>query len=123
MEEISYNDTEAIKDLFTGRKIVKAEDSTLTLDNGVTVQVVPNDGCWMCINGNYSLTQLNKVKNVITNVEVVKKTDNDDNTVYKIFVYAEGLPASSKNKKKLVEVSGADGNGYYGTGYILEVTR
>ena len=51
-------------------------------------------------------------------VKVDKNNPDDkwsDEYSYKIFVYAE-------NKKiKIVQVDGDDGNGYYGTGYLISV--
>lgn len=117
--EIYYDEEDKIKELLMYRKIVKVENDTLYLDNGIELEVVGNVGCGGCASGNYDVTELNECDNVITNVEFT--CDNDDSecggTSYKIFVYAE-------NKRiKIVQVDGTDGNGYYGTGYSIIVKK
>ena len=47
--------------------------------------------------------------------EDINDPKSDDDTSYKIFVYAED------KKIKAVQVDGDDGNGYYGTGYSIMV--
>lgn len=112
-----YEESE-VKDLLMFRKVVKVEDDTLILDNGMELQIQPNEGWSGCGSGWYSLIELNECDNIITNVEFVcdeDTVDTYDETSYKIFVYAE-------NKKlKLLQVDGDDGNGYYGTGYSIKV--
>lgn len=109
---------EKIKELLMYRKIVKVENDTLYLDNGVTLEVLPNEGCGGCDSGWYSITELNECDNAITNVEFeCKDIDGEyyEDTSYRIFVYAE-------NKRiKILQVDGTDGNGYYGTGYSIRV--
>ena len=121
MNKVFYYDEEnGIRDLLMYRKIINVEDDTLFLDNGVELQVLPNEGCCGCGNGWYGIKELNGCDNAITNVEFEcsKINQNDkwsDEYSYKIFVYAE-------NKKiKIVQVDGDDGNGYYGTGYSISV--
>lgn len=122
MKTISYLEEDSIIDLFKGSSIVRVEnDTTLYLSNGAVVDVNPNSGCWGCVSGNFSVSQLNQIENVITNVEVSKNQDpeNQEKTVYTIFVYTE----LTAGKETLVEVYGDEGNGWYGTGYTLEVTH
>ena len=115
-----YDEEQAISELLMYRKIVKVEGDTLYLDNGIELQVLPNEGCDGCGNGWYGIEELNGCDNAITNVEFECERINPDakwseEYSYKIFVYAE-------NKKiKIVQVDGDDGNGYYGTGYSILV--
>lgn len=106
-----------LKDLLIGHSIVKVNENTLELDNGTQLEFIGNNGC-CCGAGEYDITELNECKNVITNVEFEDEADNSgwgDAHSYKIFVYAE-------NKKiKLLQCDGDDGNGYYGTGYHINI--
>ena len=113
---IKHYEEQAIKKLLLYRKVVKATDDTLYLDNGTELLIEGNEGCGGCGAGWYSVTELNTCDNVITNVEFDEESlDQDDEYSYKIFVYAEN------EKIKLVQVDGDDGNGYYGTGYTIRV--
>ena len=113
-----YNEKE-IRELLLYRKVVEVRGNTLVLDNGTELTFEGNEGCPGCGNGWYSVTELNECDNVITNVEFVCDNDTknkyDDETSYKIFVYAEDKHI------KLAQIDGDDGNGYYGTGYTLYV--
>lgn len=118
--ELSHCDEEKIKELLLYRKIVKVEDDKLYLDNGIELQILPNEGCGGCNSGWYGIEELNSCDNAITNVEFEcdKLNPNDNWSAeysYKIFVYAEDT------KIKVVQVDGDDGNGYYGTGYSIKV--
>lgn len=113
---IDYYDEEKIKELLMYRKILKVENDTLYLDNGIELQILPNEGCGGCANGWYDITELNGCDNAITNVEFLQgEPIDDDSYSYKIFVYAED------RKIKILQVDGYDGNGYYGTGYSIRV--
>ena len=111
-------DEEQIKELLMFRKIVNVEHDILYLDNGIELRVSANEGCPACSSGWYSITELKGYDNAITNVELVcddKTEEGYGDTSYKIFVYAE-------NKQiKVLQVDGSDGNGYYGTGYTIQV--
>jgi hypothetical protein len=118
VRELYYSNEKEITDLLMFRKIVKVENDTLFLDNGVELEIVANEGCGGCSAGWYSVTELNSCDNAITNVEFAcDSTDEDYNEdySYKIFVYAED------QKIKILQVDGSDGNGYYGTGYSINV--
>ena len=116
-----------IKKLLIGHKIVADENNdALILDNGVLLQINPNEGCGGCESGNYYLQHIESVNNAITNVEFVNDYEDYygyyDNECYKdyyqhyrIFVIADGI------KTELLDVYGTDGNGYYGTGYTIDV--
>lgn len=116
--ELCYYDENAIRELLMFRKIVKAKNDTLYLDNGIELEVCPNSGCGGCSSGWYDIVELNDCDNAITNVEFCCDEDTNDDyddTSYKIFVFAE-------NKKiKILQVDGSDGNGYYGSGYSIIV--
>ena len=91
--------------------------------NGVVLQINPNIGCGGCESGNYYLEHISSVNNAITNVEFVNEHEDseyDDFDAeyyqhYKIFVIADGMTT------ELLDVYGTDGNGYYGTGYTIDV--
>lgn len=114
-----------IKELLLGHKIVADENNdSLILDNGVVLQINPNIGCYGCESGNYYLEHIASVNNAITNVEFVNDYEvNDDDYYdeedyyqhYRIFVIADGVTT------ELLDVYGTDGNGYYGTGYTIDV--
>ena len=118
-------DEKEIKELLLGHKIVADENNdALILDNGVVLQINPNVGCYGCESGNYYLQHIASVNNAITNVEFVNDYEvNDDDYYdeedyyqhYKIFVIADGMTT------ELLDVYGTDGNGYYGTGYKIDV--
>ena len=116
--EIDYLEEARIRKLLLYRKIVKVENDTLYLDNGIELEICPNEGCGGCSSGWYYLTELNDCDNAITNVEFVCDNCGEDSeyeTSYKIFVFAE-------NKMiKILQVDGSDGNGYYGSGYSIIV--
>lgn len=106
-----------IEELLLGHKIVADENNdTLILDNGVVLQINPNIGCGGCESGNYYLEHIASVNNVITNVEFVEEFEDDCYYEhYKIFVIADGMTT------ELLDVYGTDGNGYYDTGYTIDV--
>lgn len=120
---LNQNNEAEIRDLLIGRTVKKVDGETLMLDNGLILEIKGNWGCGGCSAGNYDITELNDCPNMIMNVEFdVADTSPDDaeyyddcETTYRIFVYAEN------QKIKLLEVEGTDGNGYYGTGYWIEV--
>lgn len=112
------DDEETIREMLIGHSIEKVNKNTLKLDNGIELEFYGNEGC-ICGAGDYNITELNECKNIITNVEFTDDRVNQDSWgdehSYKIFVYAE-------NKEiKLMQCDGDDGNGYYGTGYHINV--
>jgi len=119
---VSFREQDSIKDLLIGRRI-QVNGNQAVLDNGVMLFIEPNRGCGGCNAGWYDLNELNAVDNVITNVKflcsnVDKSIDGhefDNGYRYSIYVYAEN------KRMKFLEVEGEDGNGYYGTGYEIEV--
>lgn len=123
---LSYTDTADIESLLVGRRVVAVEfipddddhdgwydrrTGVLTLDDGTTVTVHPNEGCGGCTEGWYSITNLAAVDNVITSVRAVEETD----ARFQIFVVADATEIN------LLTVEGHD-NGYYGVGYTLTVS-
>lgn len=118
MEKIYHDDQDSINELFVGRKVVYARDEVLELDDGTTIRVIPNEGCGGCESGWFYLKKISESNNAITSAEIEHVYGEDDYTeVYKIVVYAEGVG------EDLVVVEGSEGNGYYGTGFSLKVTR
>ncbi len=120
LERIDHYETDKIKKVLIGRRILIAKESTLILDDGTILQIVPNQGGCSCGAGDYYLDNINKFDNVITDVEV--KTFGgeagmwgEDAHTYQLFVYSGGISTS------VADISGDDGNGYYGTGFELYV--
>lgn len=119
---LDQTDVDQIKELLIGRKVINVENDIMALDNGTVLRIIPNEGCGGCNSGWYYLKQLNKINNAITNVEVCEEDipydeNNDEPRAYRIYVYADGIVG----KQTLLSVEGDDGNGYYGTGYEIEV--
>lgn len=115
---LTEEDRDAIAELLLGRKVEKVGDDTLRLDNGTVLKFEGHDGGCACSAGCYDLTQLNGVDNVITKVELVNDPGGDDlegEGTYRIFVFA------GDERVNLATFEGTDGNGYYGTGYSIEV--
>lgn len=111
------NDHAEIKNLLVGHKIEKVAEDHLRLDNGTVLRLQGNEGGCSCSAGDYFLTELNGCDNVITNVEIEADPGSDyaePEGWYRIFVFAE-------NKQLLAEFEGSDGNGYYGTGFSIQV--
>lgn len=105
-----------IEELLLGHKVTVDDYDNLVLDNGVVLQINPNIGCYCCESGNYYLQHISSVNNAITNVEFVEEFEDDCYYEhYKIFVIADGMTT------ELLDVYGTDGNGYYGTGYTIDV--
>lgn len=105
-----------IEELLLGHKVTVDDYDNLVLDNGVMLQINPNIGCGGCESGNYYLEHISSVNNAITNVEFVEEFEDDCYYEhYKIFVIADGMTT------ELLDVYGTDGNGYYGTGYTIDV--
>lgn len=105
-----------IEELLIGHKVTVDDYDNLVLDNGIMLQINPNIGCGGCESGNYYLEHIASVNNAITNVEFVEEFEDDCYYKhYKIFVIADGMTT------ELLDVYGTDGNGYYGTGYTIDV--
>lgn len=126
---MNYNQDSDLTPLFVGRKIVATHmeqdgnwpvnKGTLTLDNGIVLSIEANEGGCSCSAGDYFITSLSTVDNVITNVEVIDEvTDDgwDEDHQYRIFVYTEHEAINA------VVIDGSDGNGYYGTGFWITVS-
>ena len=120
LESIESEETDKIRALLLGHKVNKIADDHLQLDDGTVFKIVGNSGC-ICESGDYELTDLNEVDNIITAV-----TFNEDPAgemypngegIYEVFVVAEDKYI------RLLAVEGTDGNGYYGTGYTILVRR
>lgn len=116
---VEYDDKKNIADMLIGHKVIDIENGdTLVLDNGTKLLVEPNEGCGGCESGWYSIEHIASCNNAITNVEFDCYDEGDKwdcYTHYKIFVIADGI------RTELLDVYGTDGNGYYGTGYSIDV--
>lgn len=117
---LNENDRDEITKLLVGRRVEKVDAETLLLDNGTRLKLGGNNGGCSCGAGDYELTHLSGVDNVITNVEFDDQPGGDDapssyEGAYRIFVFADN------ERINLATFEGSDGNGYYGTGYWIEV--
>lgn len=145
--ELDETDHLQIRGLLVGRRIVAADmgqvpipwgdddeyhwhrnaEGVLTLDDGTRIYVRGHEGGCACSAGDYELTHLASVDNVITEVRFDDNPGNDDYNRdtdeygtygwYKIFVVADATEIN------IATFEGSDGNGYYGTGYELYVQR
>lgn len=121
--KIRWDDADELRTLLVGRTITAVEGDRLILDDGRQLTVVPNTGCGGCDSGWYDLDELTACDNLITGIEV-SVTDGADGdgpdtaarTTFRLFVIADNRQIN------VATVSGTDGNGYYGTGFWLEVT-
>lgn len=116
--QVTYNETQKdeITALLVGRKVIKVADDTLELDDGRRLRFEGNADCCAY----YDLTELNGVDNIITKVEFLDDPAGDEypdeaTGTYKIFVYADNA------KINLATFEGTDSNGYYGTGYSIDI--
>ena len=117
---LDHSDKSELEELLMGRRVTKVNDDHLVLDDGSVLRVVGNVGGCSCGAGDYDLSILNSVANVITKVEFDYDPDSDheeyrNESFYRIFVYAEN------EKINLMQFDGSDGNGYYGTGFHILV--
>ncbi len=110
----THNDDTKINQLLIGRKVTKVDVDRLLLDDGTQLQLVGNDGCPGCWAGDFSLTELNGVDNIITDVQVLNA---EPAGWFQIFVFADN------QKISLARFEGREDNGWYGTGYRILVNR
>lgn len=110
-----------IEALLLGHTVTKVDSDRLQLDDGTILILTGHDGGCGCNSGCYDLTELNGVDNIITKVELVADPAGDgydaDPGTYRIFVYADNVQVN------LATFEGTDGNGWYGTGFSIEVRR
>lgn len=136
MKTFKEHQEDEIRDLLMGHRVVNVEvfkdeplriegiwgevEGKLTLDNGQEVYVVPNKGGCSCSAGDYDLSSLERVDNLITRVDFEAPSEDswgEREGTYKIFVLA------GHERINLLSIEGSDGNGYYGTGYELAVRQ
>lgn len=118
-----YYDSDDLTPVLAGRYVTKVDGGTLTLDDGTVLRFAGNEGCGWCYSGNYGLTELFQrgtptARIMSAEVKTTQLGDSDyDDTRYTLFVIVddERLP--------LAEFEGNDGNGYYGSGFNVTVTR
>ena len=140
----AFDGTEAIETALTGRRIVAIERTpeaelsrgwssiglgdraTITLDDGTVLQLEGHDGGCSCESGCYELGHLAdiaSVDNIITAVHFDNRPGGDEydsssfEGSYSIFVVADN------QRINLATFEGSDGNGYYGTGYYVRITK
>lgn len=131
VRRVSESQQSEIEAMLMGRKVVKADEDHLLLDNGTVIKAIGHDGGCACSAGCYDLAVLNGVDNIITRVEFDyapagdgdypehgKHPDDPDDKwtgYYRVFVFADN------EQINLMQFNGSDGNGYYGTGFELLV--
>lgn len=133
------DDAEEIAALLIGRRIIQAEkgrfdipgryewnsprhaEGRLVLDDGTELYLTGHEGGCSCGAGDYELEKVAAVDNVITAARIEAKPGGDDEDTYdgtyRIFVLADAAEIN------VAEFVGSDGNGYYGTGFDLHVSR
>ena len=140
-------DEDRLRELLIGKSVATAEvrDESpakyesgpyglLTLDDGTVLKVWGNDGGCACSSGCYPLAHLNAAEGVITNVEIEEEPDSEYTDEpcrtcgkdrcwehegwYRIFVVTE-----ADGRSLLASFEGTGGNGYYGTGWWLNVEQ
>ena len=118
-----YYDNDDLSPVLAGRYVTKVDGDTHTLDNGHMPEFEGNEGC-TCGSGTYDLTKLfqrgTPTARIMSADVTTRLTDVDDeysDVIYTLFVIVddERLP--------LAEFEGNDGNGYYGSGFQITVTR
>jgi hypothetical protein len=109
---IAWNEEDKIKELLMGKSVKKVADDQLLLSDGTHLTIYPNQGCGGCPAGNFYLEELNECENIITNVEF---EEDEYQESFKVFVLA------FEQRVNLFRVEGGMDNGYYGTGYWIEV--
>lgn len=113
---LDHDDTNVIRDLLLGRKVERVDNEHLLLDDGTVIKAIGREGGCVCGAGDYWLSELNGVDNVITDVEFdYAPWANGHEGYYRIFVYA------GNQKINLMQFDGSDGSGYYGTGFEILV--
>ena len=123
MSKVYYDDDD-MSPVLAGRYVTKVDGDTLTLDDGTLLAFEGNERCGWCCSGNYGLTELfqrgTPTARIMSADVTTRLTDEDDeysDVIYTLFVIVddERLP--------LAEFEGNDGNGYYGSGFHVTVTR
>ena len=118
-----YYYSDDLSPVLAGRYVTKVDGDTLTLDDGTVPELEGNVGC-DCGSGTYDLTELfqrgTPTARIMSADVTTRLTDEDDeysDVIYTLFVIVddERLP--------LAEFEGNDGNGYYGSGFRVTVTR
>ena len=122
MSQVYYY-SDDLSPVLAGRYVTKVDGDTLTLDDGTVLELEGNVGC-NCGSGTYDLTELfqrgTPTARIMSADVTTRLTDEDDeysDVIYTLFVIVddERLP--------LAEFEGNDGNGYYGSGFRVTVTR
>ena len=116
-----------LREELVGHRIIYMNEEVIKLDNGVTLNIQLNEGCGGCSSGWSELDVVNfdkkyseaAVMNVVyesyyTDKEKNKNYSQDE---FKIFIYLVN--------KEVIEIDGDEGvgNGCYGSGFWVSVTR
>lgn len=136
---LTEDDRKAIAELFVGRKIVDVNlekvripgqdefyfrhepaQGTMTLDDGTVLYVIPNQGGCLCGAGDYFLDELRSTDNIITSARLDETNDGSyggDAYTWELFVFTDNEQINA------MTISGDDGNGYYGSGFRIQVVK
>lgn len=109
---LDHDDENEIRDLLVGKSVAKITDDSVLLSDGNVLTLVGNCGGCACGAGDYELSHLIDAVNGIMDVQIVQ---NSECTLWQIFVLAQD------KRIELAAFEGDDGNGYYGTGFWIEV--
>ena len=101
------------EDVFIGRRIVKAEDNIVTLDNGVMVEFDTEESC--CCS-TIDLSKLCTVEHVITDV-VYSDTEDQTGGEGPYTAWMKGV--TEAGEFIIAEADGDASNGYYLHGFTL----
>lgn len=129
MKTYTQDAKDQIRDLLVGHTVTKVSKDTLILDNGTTLLFKGHVGGCSCGAGDYHLSELNDCPiNMITAVEFVdapgsEDYDEDNNCYKELYGFYKIFVLAHDEHIKLAEFTGSDGNGYYGTGYWINVTE
>lgn len=105
--------------ILVGRSIKKAQKDALWLDNGLKLKIIPNHGGCSCGAGDYGVVDLSTFDNIITSCSLVHETKGEGEApnTWRVFVFAGNESVNA------FTVEGDDGNGYYGTRFVVLVSE
>jgi len=112
-----------LTELLVGKSIIEVdiEEKLILLSDGTELTIEPNEA--ECCDGEFALTVLQGAENAITSVKLKDRFDGKrasrQQDVFELFVYTEGV----RHAQKLVEVAGHEGQGYYGSGFRIHVSK
>lgn len=117
VQNLEYTDelVEYLREKLVGRRIVKAQDDRLALDDGQIVVVQPNEGCGGCGHGwaEIDFSVLTNTESAVMNVELA--TNPSDDEIFQLFIYYVDQSC------QVVDGDLGHDNGYYGQGFWVSL--